>query len=434
MLLLTSLQVTYPTAPSGGLWYLMNAPGLINLRVNSVCGAYTLGQQVGTTANPEVEFDCTPTPGLYTFEYRVTSCSTPLVYGLKVNYTQDFSAAIEAIYSGTPCEIFPIIIDVDSAAQAVSALWAADSYTPTINGRLGITDSCSHSATYPFSIASQSKVHAVCSVAVTDYSGYIKTVRLRNSTTVFNIDVSPTSAYLSYTGSPWVVDGNDLYFSVANANWNTYKNAVQNVILNAVHSLTGSQTNMCPFGLTWATNSSGQFFVNLDFISKHQPSATFTGLAHDNVNIVSRQGGSDVTLTTTTRYLIVNEALISVTGAAYCGNIITVTNTLEPHTCTSTSPQAIQLVANGVSGMNVSYNNIVLGGNRLDTYACAITGSLTCGGTTLSIKAIPTPSCPNATYLWSNAATTQTLTSPASGNYTVTVTCDSCSAAASITV
>ena len=416
--------------PTNGNWYLVGAPpSTINLRVDGTCSNYVLGVSVGTTPNPLVLFDCPTTAGLYTFQYRVTNCSTTINYNLVVNYTSNFEASIVKIYAGTPCLVAPIIVDVDTAAQTLSVLWAANSYSPTINGRLSITDSCGNSSITSIVKTSNSKVHAIVSIPVTNYSGYIQTIRLKNSTTTFNINVSPLSSpYLSFSGSPWVVDPSDLYFSVAQSSWNTYKNALQNLILNAIHSLTGSQNNMCPFGLTTAI-SGGNFYVNLDFVSKHQPSALFTGLDHNDVNVVTNLNG---TITSTTRYLIVAEPSIIATGTTSCGNLITVSNYIQPHSCSSSSPQGLLLVANGTNGMNVSYNNIVFGANRLDTGICVVAGNLNCNADSNSIKAIPYPPCPNATYLWNTTATTQSITPPSSGLYTVTITCDQCSDTASI--
>lgn len=234
-------------------------------------------------------------------------------------------------------------------------------------------------------------------IAITDYTGYVKTVRLKNSASTFNIDVSITSPYLSFAGSPYTVNPSDLIFSVAFSSPLVYATALQNLLLNAIHSLTGSQTNMCPFGVTTITNG-----VRLRFTSKNVPSATYTGMLHTDAYVETYQSSATVVSSSGTaiRNITIYNTPIVGTGTTSCGNVVSVTNTLTPPSCSTYTVLTAVLPPNGAPySLNVNYNVIDLGTYRFDTDGCSASGNFTCPGNTLTLKAVTTPPCPNATYL-----------------------------------
>lgn len=226
-----------------------------------------------------------------------------------------------------------------------------------------------------------------------DGVSYIKQITLEsNNTGTIIIPLDPIS-----TGN------SNLYFS--SSFLSTWQAAVQTQITTV---LTGLGYTAGTDYLYFQYNSSSQTTFHLNFRIKHNPAGNWLGFVPGNVGLGYVISGLSVRRVTAD--FLNTDFSILCTDTDACGNSLSANYTV---------------LLDNVDFTQTTYDNIVL--LSTTSNVVPITTNQNQSWCALEINLTANFSgCEPVTYLWSNGATTQTITNVAAGNYTVTATCSDC--------
>jgi hypothetical protein len=232
--------------------------------------------------------------------------------------------------------------------------------------------------------------------------------------------------------------------NVTNANGCTATSSATVVTVNSLPTATitpGSSTTFCQGGSVTLTSSSGSSYLWSD--AETTQAITVSASGSYTVTVTNSNGCSAASSATTVTVNSLPTATITAGGATtFCqGGSVNLTSSTGSSYLWSDAEttQAITVTASG------SYVVTVTNGSSCSAASSATvvtvnslpTATITAGGPTTFCQGgnVVLTSSAGASYLWSNAATTQAITVSASSNNSVTLTdANGCSAASSVTV
>ncbi len=411
------------SADTSGTWTLTDAPtDPVDITVDSVSASYAITDVVGVDHQPIVMLEDGNSPtGAYEFTYTVTDgCSTQ---SQTITITGSGVAIGEVADS---CDYDYSAVNPDDDSSDWNADIQADQIYVTEQAKLIVTKDCGTPVIVQNSTLTDTSRYAYTQIAQAtvftdpiDVGGYLDDILVYHwdglAETDIVLDVSPTGANL--IGPAGTVSGATLIFD--GSNYSAMSSALEIVIQNAVANQILIDHTDIDVDVTVA--ASGYFTIKTK--CKHNPTSDWVGIKASDGEVNFH---TDAVTTASTTTVTVAVAVLSADGlkATYttpCGEI----------TAVVIPDSAVIDIA------TTDYNTVQLTGTALIT----ITGddgnptNVTCDERTLT--ATLTPTCTGTvTYLWSNGATTQSITVSTLGLYTVDVTCSdyTCTNHAEITI